>query len=79
MTVRGNDAMIKLPPCIQPGDRVFVQGWPPEPLEVIDCSDRSIVVLRTVNGAVVKVGRLAVMPAGNCGAHHASLCHGRGG
>jgi hypothetical protein len=59
--------MAKLPQCIQPGDRVFVQGWPPQSLEVIDCSDRSIVVLRSVNGAVVKVGRLAVVPAGNRG------------
>jgi hypothetical protein len=55
--------MAKLPPCIQPGDRVFVQGWPSQSLEVIDCSDRSIVVLRSENGAVVKVGRLAVVPA----------------
>jgi hypothetical protein len=55
-----------LPSRIQPGDRVVVQGWPPQLREVVDCSDRSIVVLRSENGAVVKVGRLAVVPAGDC-------------
>ena len=48
---------------IKPGDRVFVKGWPPQSLEVVDCSDRSIVVLRSEHGATVKVGRLAVVPA----------------
>jgi hypothetical protein len=48
---------------LKPGDRVFVKGWPPVSLEVVDASDRSIVVLRSEHGALVKVGRLAIVPA----------------
>ena len=47
----------------QQGNRVFVKGWPPISLEVIDASDKSILVLRSEHGALVKVGRLAVIPA----------------
>jgi hypothetical protein len=48
---------------LKPGDCVFVKGWPPVSLEVIDCSDRSIVTLRSEHGELVKVGRLAIVPA----------------
>ena len=48
---------------LKPGNRVFVRGWPPVSLEVVDASDRSIVVLRSEHGALVKVGRLAVVLA----------------
>ena len=47
---------------IKAGDRVFVRGWPPVSLEVVDATDRSILVLRSEHGALVKVGRLAVIP-----------------
>jgi hypothetical protein len=50
-----------LMPGLQLGDKVFVRGWPPQSLEVIDCSNRSIVVLRSDNGAVIKVGRMSVV------------------
>ena len=46
---------------IKPGDRVFVKGWPPISLEVVDASDRSIITLRSEHGALVKVGRLVVV------------------
>ena len=49
---------------LKPGNRVFVRGWPPVSLEVVDASDRSIVVLRSEHGALVKVGRLAVVVLG---------------
>jgi hypothetical protein len=48
---------------IKPGDRVLVKGWPPVSMEVIDASDRSILVLRSAYGTSLKVGRLAVIPA----------------
>ena len=48
---------------IKPGDRVFVQGFPPRTLEVVDCSHPSIVTLKSENGATLKVGRLSVIPA----------------
>ena len=42
---------------IKVGDRVFVQGFPPRSLEVVDASNRSIVILRSEHGATLKVGR----------------------
>ena len=47
---------------LKPGDRVFVKGWPPVSLEVIDCSDRSIVTLKSEYGAILKAGRFTVIP-----------------
>ena len=55
--------MTRLPLRLIPGDRVFVKGWPPVSLEVVDCSDRSIVTLRSEYGATLKIGRLAVVLA----------------
>jgi hypothetical protein len=46
---------------IKVGDKVFVRGWPPVSLEVIDTRDRSIITLRSEHGALVKVGRLVVV------------------
>jgi len=41
------------------GDQVLVKGWPPsDVLEVIDTSDRALLVLQTPAGATLKVGRL---------------------
>ena len=50
-----------IPKRIKPGDKVFVRGWPPVSLEVVDASDRSILVLRSEHGSTLKVGRLAVI------------------
>jgi acyl CoA:acetate/3-ketoacid CoA transferase alpha subunit len=47
---------------LKPGDQVLVEGWPPSAvLKVVDTSDRSLVILRTPNGALLKIGRLAVV------------------
>jgi len=43
------------------GDSVIVKGWPPSNvLEVIDTSDRALLVLQTPAGTTLKVGRLQV-------------------
>jgi hypothetical protein len=51
----------KLPPRIKPGDRVFVKGWPPQSLKVIDCDHPSIITLKSEHGATLKVGRKALI------------------
>jgi hypothetical protein len=41
------------------GDQVLVKGWPPsDVLEVIDTSDRALLILQTPSGTTLKVGRL---------------------
>jgi len=43
------------------GDQVLIKGWPPSNvLEVIDTSDRALLILQTPSGATLKVGRLQV-------------------
>ncbi len=43
------------------GDTVCIRRIPPSaPMEVIDCSDKSLLVLQAPTGAVVRVGRRAV-------------------
>ena len=43
------------------GYQVVVKGWPPSNvLEVIDTSDRALLVLQTPAGTTLKVGRLQV-------------------
>ena len=46
----------------QPGDHVFVRGWPPVSLEVIDATtDPSLITLQSDNGTRLKVGRLMIL------------------
>lgn len=43
------------------GDTVCIKGIPPSPpMRVIDCSDRSLLLLEAPTGAVVRLGRLQV-------------------
>jgi hypothetical protein len=46
---------------IRVGDRVYIQGMPVMPLEVIDTSDPALIVLRAPNGATLKAGRKTVI------------------
>lgn len=47
------------------GDQVLIKGWPPSNvLEVIDTSDRALLILQTPSGATLKVGRLQVTLVG---------------
>ena len=46
---------------IRVGDRVYIQGMPVMALEVIDCSDPSLIVLQAPNGATLKAGRKTVI------------------
>jgi hypothetical protein len=55
--------MTRLPPRVRVGDRVYVQGMPVMSLEVIDCSDPSMITLRAHTGATLRVGRNTVIPA----------------
>jgi hypothetical protein len=55
--------MTKLPPKIRIGQLVTVDGWTGTPMEVISVDDPALVVLKTANGATVKLGRRTVRPA----------------
>jgi hypothetical protein len=47
---------------LKPGDQVLVKGWPASVvLKVVDISNRALMILRTPNGALLKIGRLAVV------------------
>ena len=61
------EGCVTLQKPIKPGDRVYVQDFPPCALEVVDCSQPSIVTLKSEHGATLKVGRLFVIPASNPG------------
>jgi hypothetical protein len=61
--VHGSSPTTKLPPRIQVGDRVFVRGWPPRSLEVISIDGPSFITLQSPHGGILKVGRLAAIPA----------------
>lgn len=45
---------------IRTGDRVLIEGWSPEPYEVTDAGDPSLLVLRSPTGNEFKIGRLRV-------------------
>jgi hypothetical protein len=46
---------------IRVGDRVYVQNMPVLPLEVVDTSDPSLIVLRAPNGATLKAGQKTII------------------
>lgn len=57
--------MTKLPTRIRIGDRVYLVSMPVMPLEVIDISDPSLIVLRSPNDATLKAGRRTVIRVEN--------------